>query len=220
MRYLGGKFRIQKEIAEVINELKNKNQTYFEPFVGSCWIIQNIQGKRIASDGCVPLIAMYRKLQKGWIPPEEVSKEEYYFWKKSKRIFNPMKAFVGFGCSFKGKYYGGYARSNKKRNYCLNARNSLLKKLPLIKDVNFIFGNYQEHQPKDLFIYCDPPYKNTTNYNYFKQNFNHKLFWNTIRIWSKQNQVIVSEYQAPKDFHCIKEIKNNQRIEKLFILKN
>ena len=38
-------------------------------------------------------------------------------------------SFVGFGCSFAGKWFGGYARSNDKRNYAKMAKNSLNKKI-------------------------------------------------------------------------------------------
>ena len=50
---------------------------YFEPFVGGGWVLQEMSGDRIASDGNKALIAMYQALQDGWIPPDFVSEDEY-----------------------------------------------------------------------------------------------------------------------------------------------
>jgi DNA adenine methylase len=223
MRYLGGKNRIRKEISTYLESIRKPGQVYFEPFVGGAWVLQEMEDPRIASDGCDPLITMYKELQNGWVPPDTITKEDYYCWKDSYDI-DPMKAFVGFGCSHSGKYFNGFARSNT-RNYCLNAKNSLLKQLPLIKNVTFIYGTFDTHSPENYLIYCDPPYQNTTKYGYFK-SFNYDLFWNTVRKWSKHNTVVISEYSAPKDFTEVLSIPtktdmrtdNNHRTEKLFRL--
>ncbi len=64
----------------------------------------------------------------------------------------------------------------------------------------FDSSSYDEFEPKNLLIYCDPPYKdNNLNSKYFK-NFDHDKFWNVMRKWSKNNLVIISESTAPKDF--------------------
>ena len=225
MRYLGGKSKIRKQIASFLESARKPEQIYFEPFVGGAWVLQEMSGKRIASDGNKALIAMYRALQNGWVPSETITEEEYQSLKKDTNPHNGMRAFAGFGCSHSGKWFGGFARSST-RNYCGNARNSLLKQLPKIKDVQFIDGLFHEHKPEGMLVYCDPPYQGTTQYGAFS-GFDHELFWQIMRGWSKNNIVVISEYNAPDDFKCVLAIQTKtdmrvggikeQREEKLFM---
>jgi DNA adenine methylase len=231
MRYLGGKSKIRKQIAAFLESLRKPNQVYFEPFVGGGWVLQEMSGDRIASDGNKALIAMYQALQDGWVPPEFVSEEEYKQIKHTYDESSPMLAFCGFGCSFAGRWFGGYARAPGKDYFAATSKRSLLKQLPLIKDVEFVQGLYNEHSPEGMLIYCDPPYSNTTQYGAFS-GFDHVAFWEKMREWSLNNTVVISEYVAPDDFVCVKEMtsqmglsvgdKNNRpkRIEKLFMHKS
>jgi DNA adenine methylase len=213
MQYLGGKSKTRKQISAFLESVRKPGQTYFEPFVGGAWVLQEMSGKRIASDGCYPLIAMYKALQSGWIPPKTLTEEEYQSLKKDTDPYNGMRAFAGF------------ARSGT-RNYCGNARNSLLKQLPKISDVLFLYGEYQEHAPCGHLIYCDPPYQGTTQYGAFS-GFDHNAFWEKMREWSKHNTVVISEYSSPDDFKCVAEFQTKtdmrvggtkeHRIERLFM---
>jgi len=224
MRYLGGKSRICKEISNIINNIKGN--LYIEPFVGGAWVTQYVEyNKKYAYDINPYLISLYKKLQEGWIPPESITENDY---KKAKNneVSPHLRAFIGFGCSFAGKWFGGFARDNRNRNYCENAKNSLLKKFKKLKNVVFECKNYKELNPTGATVHCDPPYSKTTKYDYVK-NFNTAEFWEYVRKWSKNNTVIISEYLAPDDFNCITEFKtkteirnkNNERedrIERLF----
>jgi len=226
MRYLGGKSKIRKQIASFLESVRKPGQTYFEPFVGGAWVLQEMSGSRIASDGNKSLIAMYKALQNGWIPPTFVSESEYQQVRKTNDQSNPMTAFCGIGCSFAGKLWGGYARSEGKTCYAQTSHNSLMKQLPKIKDVQFIDGLFHEHKPENMLVYCDPPYQGTTQYGAFS-GFDHDLFWKTMREWSKNNMVIVSEYNAPEDFKCVAEFSSQMgmttgkerpvRVERLFM---
>lgn len=125
---MGGKNRIRKQVAPYLESIRKHDQIYFEPFVGGGWILQEISGKRIASDGNDALIAMYKALQDGWIPPDYVSEEEWRKYRKmDKPIKDPMMAFCRFGCGFGGDWMGGYARSADKDCYAKTSKNSLLK---------------------------------------------------------------------------------------------
>lgn len=73
----------------------------------------------------------------------------------------------------------------------------------------------------DSVIYCDPPYKETGTY---LDNFDHEKFYSWLR--SLKQQVFISEYQMPNDFHEVFSIKkrvpfsqkqNTQKVEKLFV---
>jgi DNA adenine methylase len=182
--------------------------------VGGCWVTSLIDPdrNRFGSDLHPDLIEMWNSLQSGWIPPDIVSREEYHLLKNSKEI-SALKGFVGFGCSFSGKWFGGYAGNNTGRNYACNAKNSLMKKLPGLKNVEFRVSDYTgiEVCPKSL-IYCDPPYKGTTGYSL--GGFDHEEFWQWVRYQSKENTVLVSEYEAPEDFTCVwsKITKTDMRV--------
>ena len=230
MQYIGGKFRIGKQLASFLQSKLKPGQTYIEPFCGACWVMQEIKAdKRIASDGCVPLVMMFQELQKGWIPPKNVTMAEYHQTIKEPRSM-ALLAFVRIACSFAGKWEGGYAKNSRGDNYALSGHNSLLKKLPLIKDAEFrIVDHYKDLLTgiKGNLIYCDPPYASAhrNQYRYFKEPFDHKEFWDIVRESSKYNDVYVSEYSAPDDFECVLEIKakldlrtkgDPTRIERLF----
>ena len=141
------------------------------------------------------------------MPPEAVTEEEYAWYKKNQPLDDPMTAFVGFGCSFGAKWFGGYARCKRGDDYVANARNSLLKLLSHISSAIFNFSNYTDLNPTDSLVYCDPPYKSTTGYGAVEA-FNHDEFWEVMRLWSKVNTVLVSEYNAPDDFVCVAEFQS------------
>ena len=230
MQYFGGKQRISKQIVEVLNEYRKGNQPLVEPFVGGCNIISKMSGERYCYDMNEYLIEMYKAVQNGWTPPAIITEEEYDYIRNNKDKDKPLTGFVGIGCSYSGKWFGGYARNKTGRNYCLNAHNSILKQLNEIRDIKFDCKDYKELEFDGCLIYCDPPYKDTTKYPIIGE-FNTEEFWNVMRNWSKNNTVIISEYEAPYDFECIKEIhtktdirnsdgKRENRVERLFRFKN
>lgn len=232
MQYLGGKSKIRKELSRFLESVRKEGQTYFEPFCGGGWVLQEMGGERIASDGNKALISMYQALQEGWIPPDFVSEDEWRTWRQMKNVVaEPMMAFSRFGCGFGGDWNGGYARSEGKSCYAATSKRSLLKQLPLIQDVEFVQGLYNEHSPEGMLVYCDPPYANTTQYGAFG-GFDHEAFWRKMREWTLSNTVVVSEYEAPDDFVCVREFTSQmglsvgdketrpKRVERVFMHKD
>ena len=226
IQYFGGKTRTAKDIVQCLNNYRKPNQNYIEPFVGGGIILSKITDKRIAYDKHPYLIAMYKELQNGWIPPDNITKEEYYYIKNNKDEKPHLTGFVGFGCSFAGKWFGGYASNSRGDNYCLNSKNSILRKMNTLNDVHFEVADYKDLIFKDCLIYCDPPYQGTTQYGLVGE-FNSMEFWEIIRRWSEDNTVIISEYNAPDDFKCVwekrtkTEIRNSNniredRVERLY----
>lgn len=102
-----------------------------------------------------------------------------------------------------------------------------LQQLPILNQVTSVSYN-EVKLKKDEVIYCDPPYKGTTEYK--EGGFNQDEFWNWVRKTSKTNKVYVSEYQAPEDFKVIlsfsqkstlqggQQSHNNQPDECLFVI--
>ena len=125
MQYFGGKSRIAKKLGAELQSRLKPNQTFVDLFCGSCNIVSNVKAeKRVANDVHPQLMAMHRAVQAGRVPPEVVTEEDYRLAKTSGE--DHVKGFVGFGCSFGGKYFGGYARGGASRNYASNAKRAKL----------------------------------------------------------------------------------------------
>ena len=205
---MGSKARFAKGILSIV--LKDRNgRDYVEPFAGGmnsiCEVPAN-QGKRYANDSNEYLIAMWKALQDGWIPPESVTRDFYYECKAG-NCEDYMKGYVGFNCSYSGRFFEGYAGVTKTkagiRDYQAEAFKNVMKQVPKLKDVGFTTGCYTALQFKDdSIIYCDPPYSSTKKY---RDSIDHDKFWQWVRMLSKNNAVYVSEYSAPDDFSCIWE---------------
>jgi len=232
MQYLGGKARTGKQLVEYLSSVRKPGQAWIEPFCGGLWVTHLVDGMRIASDANEALITLYKAMQVGWLPPESVSEEEYATYKARRDAKDPMTAFVGFGCSFSGKWFGGYARSGE-RNYATNARNSLMRKMQTCAGIRFLHLDYKTalaEAPKGSLVYMDPPYAHTTGYGETGA-FDSGIFWSVVRAVSAEHDVYVSEYTAPPDFECVltvhtktdlrmKDGSKEPRQEKLFRLQS
>ena len=232
MQYFGGKQRISKQLSQYLNLQLKDNQPFVDLFCGSCNIISKIDKDRlrIANDKHKYLISMWKELQNGWQMPNNISEEEYKYIKDHKDENPALTGFVGFGLSYSGKWFGGYCRGGKDRNYCLNAKNSNNKILKNITDVKFYNLNYDEVPiPDGALVYCDIPYKNTTSYCKSEVGeFNHEEFYDWVRRNSDKYDIYVSEYKQniPDDFTIVweqnskKDIrnKNNVREETVEVL--
>lgn len=224
MRYMGGKARIAPKIVAYLESIRKPGQAYLEPFVGAANVISKMSGKRYGSDSHEDLILLLIAVRDGTIELPEVVSEELY---KSLRHAEPsaLRGFVGFGCSFGGKWFGGYARSKKEPNFAATSKRSIENK-PL-KGIKFSLGDYRTLRPAGMLIYCEPPYAGTTSFK--GQQFDSGEFWENARKWSRTNTVIVSEYAAPSGLECVAEFptystmtqaatEGDRRTEKLFRL--
>jgi len=219
MKYMGSKNRIAKEILPIM--LKERGQrTWVEPFVGGANMIDKVGGKRIGADLNKYLIIFWKALQNGWVPPEHTTIDEYYRIKENKDDDPKMTLWAGICCSYGGKWFGGWINDYKENrrlkngrlpNHQTESRNGVLKQLPKIKDVDFVFASYEDLQiPQNSFIYCDPPYEGTTKY---KDDFDHPKFWQWCRDKVKEGHIVfVSEYNAPDDFECVKMVETNTQL--------
>ena len=234
MRYIGGKYRIRKQLVDYLSEYFTETNCFVEPFVGSAnittWLLEE-NGllaykleKIILNDFHTDLAMMWNEVISGkLVLPDTCTEEEY------ERLRNEsssgLRGFIGHGCSFGGIWFSKFAKTNDGRNYCLNAKNSIMNTVKCLKGYNVIIENksYEEIEiPDGALVYCDPPYKNTCKPG-MGNDFNHKKFWGWIRELSKRCFVFISEYESPEDFECVLEIpvsldmgKRENRIEKLF----
>ena len=211
---MGGKSRISKQIAEVLNSAIDKDTPFVSLFCGSCAIESKVQADvKILNDKHPYLIAMWQALQNGWTPPDVVTKEEYYRVKANMDENPALTGFVGFGCSFGGKWWGGYAKDKRGDDYCGQAKRGLLKDLSGVVNATFTCLDYHDVEILDgAVVYCDPPYVNTTGYTVGQ--FDTDEFWNYMRQISKRCDVYISEESAPDDFECIWSKEKVRTLEK------
>jgi len=225
MQYFGGKHRIAKELAKIINAyLQEPGAKYVEPFCGALNVTQwiNPKAERLACDFNLDLILLYQAIQNGYEPPGEVSEARYKELQEG--LFSSAeRGFVGFACSFAGGFFKGYARG-RGHNFADIGKRGLAKKFENLDGVEFRRANFLLANYSGCVIYCDPPYSGTTAYSTGK--FDSAAFWQKVRELSADNLIFISEYNAPDDFIEVwrKEVNVNitvagkaeKRIEKLY----
>lgn len=241
MKYQGNKNKIVSDILPIILQSRKEGQWYVEPFCGSCSVIQRVKGNRIASDKNKYLIAMWESLTSGKELPQYITKEFYSdvrdcFHGKNNNYSDDMIGWVGYMGSFNGRFFdGGYSGHNvlgsngKTRDYIAENIKNTLKQVEELKGINWQHGDFSEIViPNNSIIYCDPPYKNTKEYQ-FSKGFDYDMFYSWCRNMAEiGNTVFVSEYEMPDDFECVwsKQVTNSMNptitkkpVEKLFIPK-
>lgn len=240
MKYQGNKNRIVKEILPIILSARQPGQWYVEPFCGSCSVIQNVEGPRMANDKNKYLIAMWKSLIAGKDMPTIIERNYYAdvrdcFNGKNDKYEDDIIGWVGYMGSFNGRFFdGGYSGHNvmgtngKARDYISENIKNTMQQPHMLKDVVWSSVDYFDMViPENSLIYADPPYRNTKQYQ-FSRDFNYDKFYDWCReMVHKGHTLFVSEYNMPDDFECIwsKQVTSsmNQTItkkpyEKLFIL--
>lgn len=218
MQYFGGKHRISKQLSQYLNSQLKDNQPFVDLFCGSCNIITKIDNNRvrIANDKHKYLIAMWKALQDGWIPPDEISRREYEFIRDNKDNSPYLAGFVGFACSFAGRWFEGYAYNSKGYNYCLSSKRSCINKLSNLNNVEFYNLNYDKvNIPKGSLVYCDIPYKGSKPYCKKEVGiFDHYEFYQWVRDNSSTYDIYISEYKenVPEDFEIVWEMESRKII--------
>lgn len=215
MRYVGGKSRIAKWIASEIAKVKGDRSVYVEPFAGGLNSFEEcapLFERAVASDAHPDLIMMWQELLfGGWVPPESVLKDEYDALRRESP--SALRGLVGFGASFGGKWFGGYAgsvwdRHNERmtRPFYDTAKDAVEKTAKRLRglDIAVLCRDYRELSiPRNSVVYCDPPYAGTLGYGV---EFDSASFWSTASKWASDGAlVIVSEQSAPDGWKVLAE---------------
>lgn len=229
MAYLGGKSKSADHILSVLNNPAFDNLDYIEPFCGYCHILRRVRNKNsyTATDNNQLLIRLlkHNRETKGQHP--DITQVEYHSLKLNPDQDTLRAAYAGFCYSFNGKFFGGFVNLYKNRDYPAERKRyyDQLHDNETFSKTQFHSGDYGMFSTASgVLIYCDPPYANTTEYH---SKFDSAKFWEDVRILSKNNIVLVSEYQAPEDFVCLVQKEKSisvsgqgatrKRMEKLFI---
>lgn len=214
MQYIGSKNKIAKHILPIILNGRKPDQWYVEPFVGGANMIDKVSGLRIGSDVHPYLIALLKALQLGWLPPTEISEEQYADIKKNPdRYDDRLVGFAGFQCAFGGKWMGTYAKNRRGDNYAKQGYNNMSRQAPKLEGVIFKNKSYDDLDlPPESIIYCDPPYGGTYQYG---TDFDSAKFWQWCRDKTDEGHAVyVSEYAAPDDFTELWSVEHRRRRRK------
>ena len=245
--YHGSKKRIGEKLAQVIydfsnqveNKLNIKFKGYCEPFVGMTGVFRHIPElfkdhkpklKYKAGDKNESVILMWKKAQKGWLPPSYVSENVYNKYKKQVSS-SAEKGYIGHQFSFGGQYFKGYFGKYSKINKNNKTPEDIVKISNILKDVDFSSGDYTNFSNlKGWILYLDPPYSKYSYYpdeKYRTTKFDTDKFWEWACKMSKDNLVFISEYSAPIDVFLVysKEhklsginINGRDRVENLYVM--
>lgn len=170
--------------------------------------------RKILNDRHQYLIALLQGVQRGYELPESITPEQYRHIREHKDDDPTLAGFVGFGCSFGGKWFGGYARNATGTNYAAQSKRSLLKDMATLQDATFVCADYRRVCiPPRAVIYADPPYNNTTSYH--GDRFDSAEFWIAMRLLADTGHtVFVSEQEAPPDIQCVWERKFTRTLDR------
>lgn len=217
MVFQGGKFRQSKNIAPVINQCIKENsiENYYEPFCGGLNVFDKIAcNNMFANDIDNELITFYQFIHDGGEPLADISREDYYNIKNDLTAPLYLRGNTKYMGSFGGKPWGGYGGKDKRsnKNHYQASLSNFKKQIPIILKTNFTCLDYKQISfNSNSFIYCDPPYKNTTNYG--NQSFDYNEYYDWARNISQKYFVIFSEYNMPNDFTCFKEISHKKSLK-------
>ena len=198
MRYQGGKSRIAKDIAAKIRELHPTATEIWEPFCGGGAVTSALAkvGFHVhASDNHEDLILMWQALMRGETEPfADVTEAEYAALKTAPS--SARRGAVGFGASFGGGWWAGFARTEGRVFIRESFRNcSRLKEL----EVTFTHTDYTT-TPDDVLVYADPPYAGTKPYK-GSPAFDHAAFWSWVR--QRKGPTLISELIGPDDIDIV-----------------
>lgn len=226
LNYTGGKYKL---LSQIIPLFPNKINTFVDLFGGGFNVGININANNIIYNEkdfhIVELLKYFKNNDIDSLLEEadniigkfKLSKENQDGYNNLRDYYNnqnsnPMVFYILLCYAFnnqirfnqEGKYNMPFGKNRSSFNPMLRKRFILfveaLQRLECdFTNLDFRYFPFQILTDGD-FVYCDPPYEGTTKY---KDDFDHKAYWNWVREMSKNNIVLCSEYNAPDDFECI-----------------
>ena len=218
MRYMGGKFRQSKAIAQILSQNHSAEQLYIEPFCGALGSAERVVPhfrEAALSDASAPVVNMWNAMLDGWVPPAFVDEETYAKYAARRHTpdaADPMTAWCGYAVSFGGKWFGGYARFGAAAGLDGIARSHQVQRAASLRKIEAIrmkvgrldHGDYRDRDyPDGSVVYLDPPYANRTRAHHTAKGFDSDYFWSFARALSQRCFVYVSEFAAPPGWDTV-----------------
>lgn len=206
MRYLGGKFRQAKEIARIVSEM-GKPVSYHEPFCGSLAsaiaVSKVIPGVPVVlSDANPYLMSFWIGSKNGFNPPETITEADYATYNSKRDVNDPMTGYVGFACSFGGKFFGGAARTD---GVIRPSWKNTMERIRWVRDndVSLSCCAYWDHssQTTGSLTYLDPPYVGRTPQSKVVPPFDREHFETYAE--GLPGSVISSEFINPRGWEVL-----------------
>lgn len=237
MRYVGGKGRIAKALAETIRA-NTDAATIYEPFMGGGAMTAALAphfDEVLAGDAHEDIALMWMAVLDGWVPPA-VTKERYQELRYSP-VSTAERGFAGSGGSFGGRWFegfaqGGFKASGEPRNHQEESVRAVTKDRDnMLRGRVSVYHKDYRAWPLDCgepaAIYCDPPYAASSKAKRYAVGFDSAEFWAWAEAQSRWHDVFVSEYEAPEGWVPLWEGAKRQslvigsgnremRIERLF----
>jgi len=213
MRYMGGKVRQSKAIVSTLVNFYNEQKCYYEPFMGALGAAEKVipalykcgvENFKL-SDNSPALITLWRAVvYEGWIPPDTVDQSTYDHYKTNRDPNDPMTAYCGYAMSFGGKWFGGLARNHNTNRMQYNQKRATLRKAEIVRSygAEIIKSDYKHITPTNAIVYCDPPYSGRTK-AHDVNGFDAQNFWSWAAFYSYYNLLVVSEFDAPEEWHPV-----------------
>lgn len=216
---MGSKARHAADIIAVTCADRKPGQAYVEPFVGGGNVICKVPqagGPRVASDVNKYMVALLDVAgNKGWLPPESMTKTEWGRIKKNQDNYAPeLVAFAATGPTFGSKWMDEWANDyeGKEGTRYRQARDAVIRDASGLQGIVFYSLPYDQltpHIPPGSIVYCDPPYSGTEIYTGAKTKIKideslSKNRWKPLAFWKwadalveQGHKVYVSEYSGP-----------------------
>lgn len=207
---------------------------FVDVFAGSGAVAAHVRRIRpflpvVCNDAHPAAAALLRAAATPWRPPPTLSEDDYVALRERSRAgdASPDVAFAGFGASFGGKYYGGFARPHaRQRDKAAASARAWSADAEVLAAVKVEGLDYAALpgaigiEPGDLW-YADKPYRGTTGYVGLPK-FDHDAFWAWAADLSRIVPVLVSEFAAPAGWREVwsvtrkLESRGGERTDRIF----
>jgi site-specific DNA-adenine methylase len=247
VRYQGSNLRTAPALASVLQaaaELASAPRVE-ELFCGSAAVSRELYSRGLVVDAIQDarpaVIACYREIRDGWVPPTSLTREEYAEIRArfpDDTATDPLAAFALVFCSYGGAWAGGHIADDtrwsgeksdgRSRSAAKRAHLDLLSMVPLLRRTTIWCGDYRERaeeRPPGTVMIADPPYWGTKTYK-GRGPFDHAAFWAWAAAASRRHFLLVTEDTVPPEWRVAVRVlvqspglRRAQRIETAHVLR-
>jgi DNA adenine methylase len=210
MQYVGGKARVSgRQVIAAILADTDARAVWWEPFVGGGNVMEKAAphfAQSFGTDLHPDLILLWQHVTAGGEVPDTITRDEYAALRRADPSW--LRGLAGFGASFSGKWFGGYADTRVGASCRAVRRQGAVF---AASGTRFAQGSYDTFVPTPgCVVYCDPPYSGTTGYS--TGAFDHAHYYRTLQWWARLGaHVYGTEYVLPPVPHELLAVIHKRR---------